>query len=56
MRGTKIKLINPVTNEIVKIYASYTDVQKEMKISARKIKELIEKNESYNGQYKFKLV
>ena len=56
VRGTKIKLLHPVTNEIVKIFSSYTDIQKEMKISARKIKELIESNETYNGKYKFKLV
>ena len=56
VRGTKIKMLHPVTNEIIKIFSSYTDVQKEMKISAKKIKELIEKNESYNGKYKFKLV
>jgi phage anti-repressor protein len=56
VRGTKIKLLHPVTNEIIKIFSSYTDIQKEMKISARKIKELIETNETYNGKYKFKLV
>ena len=56
VRGTKIKMLHPTTNEIIKIFSSYTDVQKEMKISARKIKELIDKNESYNGKYKFKLV
>ena len=56
VRGTKIKLLHPVTNEIVKIFSSYIDIQKEMKISARKIKELIESNETYNGKYKFKLV
>lgn len=55
VRGIKIKQLHPTTNEIVKIFASYTDIQKELKISVRKIKELIENNEIYNGKYKFKL-
>ena len=56
VRGTKIKLLHPITNEIVKLFASYTDIQKELKISVKKIKELIESNEIYQGKYKFKLV
>jgi len=56
VRGTKIKLLHPITNEIVKLFASYTDIQKELKISVKKIKELIENNEIYQGKYKFKLV
>ena len=55
IRGIKIKQVHPITNELVKIFASYTDIQKELKISVKKIKELIENNEIYQGEYKFKL-
>lgn len=56
IRGIQIKQIHPITNEIVKLFVSYTDIQKELKISVKKIKELIESNEIYKGKYKFKLV
>jgi len=56
IRGIKIKQLHPITNEIVKIFVSYTDIQKELKISVKKIKELVENNDIYKGQYKFKLV
>jgi phage anti-repressor protein len=56
VRGTKIKQLHPITNEIVKLFDSYTDIQKELKISVKKIKELIENNEIYMGKYKFKLL
>jgi hypothetical protein len=56
IRGTKIKLLHPTTNELVKIFLSYTDIQKELKISVKKIKELLENNEIYKGKYKFRLV
>jgi hypothetical protein len=55
IRGIKIKQLHPITNEIVKLFVSYTDIQKELKISVKKIKELIESNEIYKGKYKFKL-
>ncbi len=55
VRGIKINLLRPNTNEIIKTFASYADIQKELKISVRKIKELMESNESYNGKYRFKL-
>ena len=55
MRGIKIKQLHPITNELVKLFVSYTDIQKELKISVRKIKELVESNETYKGKYKFKL-
>ena len=55
IRGIKIKQVHPITNELVKIFASYTDIQKELKISVKKIKELIENTEIYQGEYKFKL-
>ena len=46
---------NKIYYEIVKIFSSYTDIQKDLKISVKKIKELIENNEIYLGKYKFKL-
>lgn len=55
VRGIKINLLCPSTNEIIKTFASYTEIQKELKISVRKIKELMESNESYNGKYRFTL-
>ena len=55
VRGIKIKQLHPTTNELVKLFVSYTDIQKELKISVRKIKELVESNETYKGKYKFKL-
>jgi len=56
VRGTKIKQLHPITNELVKLFDSYTDIQKELKISVKKIKELIENNEIYLGKFKFKLL
>jgi hypothetical protein len=47
IRGIKIQQLDPITNETIKIFLSYTDVQKELKISIRKVKELIENNETY---------
>lgn len=55
IRGIKIELLHPNSNDVVKTFDSYTDVQKELKISIKKIKELIENNESYKGKYRFKL-
>jgi phage anti-repressor protein len=54
IRGIKIVLLHPTSNEVVKTFDSYTDVQKELRISIRKIKELIENNEIYKGKYRFK--
>lgn len=53
IRGIKINQVNPLTNEVIKIFASYTDVQKEFKISAKKLKEIVETNEIYRGSYRF---
>jgi hypothetical protein len=53
VRGTKIRLIDPVTNKLIKLFASYTDIQKELKISVKKIKELVSTGQIYRGQYKF---
>jgi hypothetical protein len=56
IRGIKIKQLDPITDETIKIFLSYTEVQKELKISIRKVKELIENNETYKGKFKFKFL
>ena len=53
IRGIKINQHDPVTNSIVKTFASYTDIQKELRLSPRKIKEIIETKENYQGKYIF---
>jgi L-rhamnose mutarotase len=53
IRGTQIKLVNPTTNELIKTFSSYTEIQKELKISMRKIRECIETNSVCRGKYKF---
>jgi len=56
IRGIKIKQLHPITNELIKLFLSYTDIQKELKISVKTIKMLIENNETYKGKFKFKLL
>jgi len=56
IRGIKIAQLHPETNQLVKTFASYTDVQKELGISVKKIKDIIENNELYKGLYKFALL
>lgn len=53
IRGIKIKQLHPLSNELIRIFESYTDAQKEFKISAKKLKEIVETNEIYKGKYKF---
>lgn len=53
VRGTQIKATDPITNQLVKTFASYTDLQKELNISIKTIKKLIENNDIYNGKYRF---
>ena len=55
VRGTKINQIDPLTNSIIKTFASYSDIQKELKISPKKIREIIETKENYQGKYIFEL-
>ena len=55
-KGIKIKQLHPITNEIIKIFSSYTDIQKELNIYPKKIKELVDSNEIYKGKFKFKLL
>ena len=52
-RGIKINQIDPITNTLIKTFSSYTDVQKELKISLKKIKEIIATKENYQGKYIF---
>ena len=56
IRGVKINQIDPITKLLIKTFASYTDIQKELKISPKKIKEIIETKEKYQGKYVFTLV
>jgi len=55
VRGTKINQMDPLTNSIIKTFASYSDIQKELKISPKKIREIIETKENYQGKYIFEL-
>ncbi len=52
-RGIKINQMDPLTNALIKTFASYTDIQKELKISLKKIKEIIVTKENYQGRYVF---
>jgi hypothetical protein len=52
-RGIKINVLKSDTNELVKTFGSFTEVQKEMKISIKTVKYCIETNAICRGQYKF---
>lgn len=45
----KVKQINPITNEIIEIHNSYTDIHKKFQIGLKKIKEAIKNDEIYKG-------
>lgn len=47
LKGKKINKINPDNNEIIKTYLSITDLIKEIKISPKTIKKVIENKEIY---------
>jgi prophage antirepressor-like protein len=51
----KVNQINPITNEVVKVFLSYTDVMHDYQVSLRKIKQVMNNNEIYKG-YKWQLV
>ena len=55
IRGVKINQLDPITKSVIKTFASYTDIQKELHISPKKIKEVIETKENYQGKYIFTL-
>lgn len=45
----KIKQINPITNEVIEIHNSLTDIRSKFQIGATKIKQVINDEEVYNG-------
>jgi hypothetical protein len=51
----KVNQIHPITNEIVKVFLSYTDIMHDFQVSLRKIKQVMNNNEIYKG-YKWELV
>ena len=51
----KVNQIHPITNEVVKVFLSYTDVMHDYQVSLRKIKQVTNNNEIYKG-YKWQLV
>jgi hypothetical protein len=55
IRGTQIKQLHPLTNAVIQTFDSYSDVQKQLKISPKTIKKVIENNEIYKGEYRLKL-
>jgi phage anti-repressor protein len=52
-RGIKINVLKSDTNELIKTFGSFTEIQKEMKISIKNVKYCIERNAVCRGQYKF---
>lgn len=50
----KVNQIHPITNEIVKVFLSYTDIMHDFQVSLRKIKQVMNNNEIYKG-YKWQL-
>ena len=48
----KVNQIHPITNKIVKVFLSYTDIMHDFQVSLRKIKQVMDNNEIYKG-YKF---
>lgn len=51
----KVNQIHPITNEVVKVFLSYTDIMHDFQASLRKLKQVMNNNEIYKG-YKFQLV
>ena len=51
----KVNQIHPITNEVVKVFLSYTDIMHDYQVSLRKIKQVMNNNEIYKG-YKWELV
>lgn len=52
-RGIKINVFHSDTNELVKTFGSFTEIQKEMKISIKTVKDCMETNTLCRGQYRF---
>ena len=55
VRGIKIKQMQAFTDEIIQTFDSYADIQKQLKISPKTVKNLLENNEIYKGEYRLKL-
>ena len=51
----KVNQIHPITDEVVKVFLSYTDIMHDFQVSLRKIKQVMNNNEIYKG-YKWQLV
>ena len=45
----KVKQINPITNEVIEIHNSFTDIRSKFQIGSAKIKQVIKDDEIYNG-------
>ena len=56
VRGIKIKQMQAFTDEIIQTFDSYADIQKQLKISPKTVKKLLENNEIYKGEYRLKLL
>jgi hypothetical protein len=55
VRGSKIQLINPNTNEVVQTFTSISEAQKKLSVSPKTIKLYSMNGEVYNG-YKWKIL
>jgi uncharacterized protein YjgD (DUF1641 family) len=45
----KVKQINPITNEVIEIHNSFTDIRSKFQIGTTKIKQVIKDDEVYKG-------
>ena len=55
IRGAKVQQIDPITDKVIKVFLSITDVAKEMKISPKTIKN-VSLNNSIHKEYKWKII
>jgi hypothetical protein len=55
VRGSKIQLINPETNQVIQTFSSISEAQKKLSISPKTIKLYSMNGETYNG-YKWKIL
>lgn len=47
--STKVKQINPITNEVIEIHNSFTHIRSKFQIGTKKIKQVIKDDEVYKG-------
>jgi hypothetical protein len=52
-RGMKINVFHADTNELVQTFGSFMEIQKELKISIKTVKDCMESNTICRGQYRF---